>query len=230
MQAIDHVVLAALDGDVDRVRAQVTTNPALLHARTMFGYGVAHAAHYGGHPEILDALQIAPDAQLAAELGRIELLQVDGGSTTTTPLHGAAYYGQVRAAALLIDAGGDADATTNDGFLDIPVLGSAIATTPGLPQPSDGEEVVLALVRLLLEAGAQVDRPRRDGMTALHSAAWRGLARVAQELLDAGADATRVATDGPHAGQTAADAAFSQGHLRLAVALDRGVDVANPYA
>jgi hypothetical protein len=64
----------------------------------------------------------------------------------------------------------------------------------------------------------------------LHSAAWRGLARVVQELLDAGTDATLVATDGPHAGQTAADAALSQGHLRLAVALDRGIDVANPYA
>jgi SAM-dependent methyltransferase len=67
-----------------------------------------------------------------------------------------------------------------------------------------------------------------DGMTALHAAAWRGLARVVQELLDAGADPTARATDGPHAGETAADTALAQGQLLLAVALDTGAPAANP--
>ena len=67
-------------------------------------------------------------------------------------------------------------------------------------------------------------------MTALHSAAWRGLGRVVQELLDAGADRDARATDGPHAGQTPADAALAQGHLVLASHLDSGaLDVASPY-
>ena len=105
-------------------------------------------------------------------------------------------------AELLLGAGADPRAITEDEFLRIPVLGSAIATTPGVPQPSDDEDVVLRLVRMLLEHGAEPDQTRRDGMTALHSAAWRGLDRVVQELLDAGADRTRRATDGPHAGQT----------------------------
>lgn len=67
-------------------------------------------------------------------------------------------------------------------------------------------------------------------MTPLHSAAWRGLSRVAQELLDDGADLSASAIDGPHAGERAADTALSQGHLVLAARLDAGVtDVVSPY-
>ena len=90
--------------------------------------------------------------------------------------------------------------------------------------------MVLALVRLLLEHGAEVDARRADGMTPLHAAAWRGLGRVVQELLDAGADPAATATSGPHAGQTPADTALAQGHLVLASRLDAGVpEVASPY-
>ena len=109
---------------------------------------------------------------------------------------------------------------TRDSFLQITVLGSAVATTPGIPQPSDDEAVVLRLVRLLVDRGADVTARRKDGMTALHGAAWRGHGNVAQALLDAGADPAATATSGPHAGQTAADTALSQGHLVLAARLD----------
>jgi ankyrin repeat protein len=177
---------------------------------------------------------------LAAELGDAEAvraaLATDPGAvgahdaTGSTALHGASYWGRVEVAELLLGAGADPRAITEDQFLRIPVLGSAIATTPGVPQPSDDEDVVLHLVRVLLEHGAEPDDVRRDGMTALHGAAWRGLGRVVQELLDAGADREARATDGPHAGQTPADAALAQGHLVLASQLDSGaVDVASPY-
>ena len=78
---------------------------------------------------------------------------------------------------------------------------------------------MLGLVRLLLERGAAVNGRRGDGMTALHSACWRGLDQVAQELLGAGADPTLTATAGPHQGQTPADTARNQGHLLLAARL-----------
>jgi hypothetical protein len=55
-------------------------------------------------------------------------------------------------------------------------------------------------------------------------------ARVAQELLDAGADPAITATAGPHYGQAPADTALSQGHLLLAARLDvPGQAVSGPY-
>ncbi|WP_300607082.1 ankyrin repeat domain-containing protein [Trebonia sp.] len=89
---------------------------------------------------------------------------------------------------------------------------------------------MFGLVRLLLERGADVNGRRGDGMTALHSACWRGLGRVAQELLDAGADPAITAVAGPHRGQTPADTALAQGHLLLAARLDvPGQSVSSPY-
>jgi ankyrin repeat protein len=132
---------------------------------------------------------------------------------------------------MLLDAGADSCAPTRDEFLHISPLGSAIATTPGVAQPSDDEDNVMTLVRLLLEHGADPNATRRDGMTPLHTAAWRGLPAVVQELLDAGADRAMTASSGPHAGQTPADTALGQGHLVLAARLDSGIPtVADPYA
>ena len=177
---------------------------------------------------------------LAAELGDVDAvrvaLDVDPAAVAARRQRGdgvarRVVLGRADVAEVLLGAGADPLAITEDEFLRIPVLGSAIATTPGVPQPSDDEDVVLRLVQLLLEHGADPDQPRRDGMTALHSAAWRGLGRVVQELLDAGAAiATPGPPTGPHAGQTPADAALAQGHLVLASQLDSGaLDVASPY-
>jgi ankyrin repeat protein len=243
MQAVDRLVAAALQGRVTVVRQMIAADPALLSARNMFGAGAVHAAHFGGQDAVLDALDdlgLVVDGFLAAELGRMDVLREalardarlavrfdDGGSTA---LHAAAYWGQYEAAELLLDAGADPNAISRDGFLQIAPLGSAIATTPGIPQPSDDEDAVLSLTRLLLERGADVNARRGDGLTALHTAGWRGLAMVVQELLDAGADRAAAATAGAHQGQTPADTALTQGHLVLAARLDApGQSAFSPY-
>lgn len=214
--------------------SRLRADPALLEARNFFGAGVAHAVRYGGHPELLDVPELAgwsPGLVTSAELGDVaavrQALAADPGDAmrlfgTTTALHAAAYWGQHEVADLLLAAGADTivNERTRDNFLQITPLGSAVATTPGIPQPSEDEAVVLELVRLLIERGADVTARRKDGMTALHGAAWRGHAAVARALLDAGADPAAAATSGPHAGQTAADTALSQGHLVLAARLD----------
>jgi uncharacterized protein len=233
MQPVDRLVVASLLGRVDDVRRMVTADPALLSARNMFGAGAVHAAHFGRQDAVLAALAdlgLEVDAFVAAELGHLETLRealaADPGLATrfddrgSTVLHAALYWGQHEPAELLLDAGADPNATTRDSFLRIAPLGTAIATTPGIPQPSDSEAAVLDLVRMLLHRGAAVNARRADGMTALHAASWRGLAEVVQELLEAGADPAMTATAGSHQGQTPADTALAQGHLILAARLD----------
>jgi uncharacterized protein len=236
VQPIDHLIAAALTGDREYVGTMLRADPALLEARNMFGAGVAHAARYGGHPELFDVPELAgwvPGLVTSAQLGDVaavrQALAADPASAvqffgTTTALHAAAYWGQHEVAELLLEAGADSIVSepTKDSFLQITPLGAAVATTPGIPQPSDDEAVVLGLVRLLLDRGADVTAPRKDGMTPLHGAAWRGHAAVVHVLLEAGADPAATATSGPHAGQTAADTALSQGHLVLAARLDVG--------
>jgi ankyrin repeat protein len=242
MRPIDHAVAAVLEGDDGRVLAALDADPSLATQRTMFGVGVLHAAVATGRTGLV--ARLCPDGPselgLAAELGDLaaveRLLAADPrrldepDARGSRPLHGACYWGCADVVDVLLAAGADPGAVTHDDFLRIPPLGSAIATTPGVPQPSDDEDVVLRMVRSLLEHGADPAATRKDGMTPLHSAAWRGLDRVAQELLDAGAAPTAQATSGPHAGQTPADTALSQGHLVLASRLDGGApDVADPY-
>jgi ankyrin len=245
MQDVDHLVAAVLRGDRGRVEELVADHPERGTARNMFGVAPLHAAHFTGRDDLVALLAPPPaggdDLFLAAELGDVDAVDRllgegpgrvrDFDARGATALHGACYWGQVAAARRLLAAGADPTAATRDTFLRISPLGSAIAATPGVPQPSDDEDVVLALTRLLLEHGAEPNHARLDGMTPLHAAAWRGLDRVVQELLDAGADRAATATAGPHAGETPGDTALTQGHLVLASALDSGVaDVASPYA
>jgi ankyrin repeat protein len=241
MQPVDHLVAAALDGDRATFDRLMSADPGLRTARNMFGVSALHAAQAAGRADIAAALEPegGPGLHLAAELGRLDAVEralVDDPAAAravdasgSTPLHGACYWGRVEVAHRLLAAGAEPSTPSRDRFLQITPLGAAVATTPGVPQPSDDEDVVLALVRLLLEHGAEPDHPRLDGMTPLHAAAWRGLGRVAQELLDAGADRSATATGGPHAGQTPADTALAQGHLVLAARLDGGLEVASPY-
>jgi ankyrin repeat protein len=172
--------------------------------------------------DLLLAYGVPLDIFLAAELGRLDLIcsALNAGpkialafnGSGSTALHCACYWGQVPAALLLIDSGADPNAATRDSFLQIRPLGCAVAT-PDVPNPSDREEVVFELVSLLIAKGADVNGRRKDGLTALHSAAYRGHVRVLDLLLRHGADASLKGSDGagPHAGQTALDMASAQG-------------------
>ncbi len=73
-----------------------------------------------------------------------------------------------------------------------------------------------AAVRTLLAAGADVDAPRGDGMTALHWAARHGDAATARRLLGAGADPEAVTRLGRH---TALHVASRAGHAPVIAAL-----------
>lgn len=227
MSPLEAILAAAKNGDYDRVRALLDADPALATATSMLGAQPIHAAHFGGRRRIVDLLVskgVEIDYFLAAELGmltHVEPAQAQAFSPAgSTALHRACYWGQTAVARLLLERGADPNAVTRDSFLQIAPICCAVAT-PDVPNPSDSEDVVLELVALLVSYGANVNARRRDGLTALHSAAWRGLPRVIQLLLGHGADASirGYAGDGPHAGQTARDVALAQGRTEAAALL-----------
>lgn len=232
---VDEIIAAATRGDLEQVAELLARDPSLADAPNMFGTTALHAAYYSARFRVVGVLLFKGrglDVFRAAELGVLsylsELLQraparaMERNPAGSTALHGACYWGSVEAARLLLNHGADVNAATADAFLQIHPLGCAVAT-PDVPSPGQDETVVLQLVDLLLDRGAQVNARRRDGMTALHSAAYRGHLRVIRRLLDHGADASIRAHDdaGAHRGQTAAETAAAQGQ-GAAVELLRG--------
>src|SRR6185312_6020694 len=221
---IDAIIAACLQGDCERLTRILDEDPSLASARNMLGAGPIHAALYSGHTDIVALLRsrgVGTDVFLAAELGDIESVRQrlaaahEFNASGSTALHCACYWGQAAIARLLLDHGADANVPTRDGFLNIRPLGCAVAT-PDVPNPSLDENVVVELVDLLLTNGAKVDGRRRDGLTALHAAAFRGHLKVIEVLLKHGADTTIAGTSGQHAGHTARDIALAQGNEKAA--------------
>jgi ankyrin repeat protein len=227
---LDEIIEASVRGDLTSVTALLERDTTLGSAVNMFGSMALHAAHYSRHHDIVKLLLSVSrplDGFLAAELGLSSELSgwfaqhpnfaTERNTAGSTALHGACYWGSVEAARMLLEHGADANAVTADSFLQIQPLGCAVAT-PDVPNPSQDESVVLSLVDLLLDKGANVNARRRDGMTALHSAAYRGHLRVIRRLLERGADPTIRARDDAegHAGQSPAETALAQGQTAAA--------------
>ncbi|KAH9973635.1 hypothetical protein BJV74DRAFT_889043 [Russula compacta] len=92
-----------------------------------------------------------------------------------TPLHSAAYYGNVEVVQKLIEYDGDVDARENDGYTPLNIASEGV----NLKDPY--------AFRLLLENGADVDARTKDGSTPLHRASLWGALEVARILLEHGA-------------------------------------------
>lgn len=225
MATIEEGIASALAGDLDAVRAAVREDAALLRRRTQFGVGLVHAAHYAGHDGIVDWLLgagLEMDIHLAAQLDMTERVEAmlraapslanERTAAGGTVLHNAAYWCARDTAELLLRHGADARAVGTSGLMIAP-LGSAVASA-NIPNPAQDEARVLSTVLLLLSYGAEANHRRSDGMTALHTAAWRGHLDVMRVLLIAGADPAIAAhkDGGPHSGETAEMSARSQGH------------------
>ena len=67
MPPVDRPIAAAQAGQVAEVRSLVTADPGLLTARSMFGAGAVHAAHYAGQDAVLAALAGADPALTATD-------------------------------------------------------------------------------------------------------------------------------------------------------------------
>ena len=183
-------------GDAGGVESILNGDPAAANARDASGVSALMRALYRFDPDLVESVRTRTDALdvfEAAALGELdrlrEVLDADPSSATAysgdgfTALHFAAFFGELEAAALLIERGAEVDAFGR-GWMTGTALHSAASRLQ-----SD-------LVRVLLEAGANPDVRQSAGWTPLHAAAMNGdLTRVGL-LLAAGADPAAANDEG----------------------------------
>lgn len=199
-------------GLVDDVRAALERDPSLLAARDANGVSGILLAVYHGKADVARAF-VALGARMdlfeASALGAVDrvkaLLREDPSSVSAYspdgfyPLGLAAFFGHIEAVRVLIAAGADVHAVARNAFKVQPVHAAAASKD-------------IAIVRAVLEAGADPNVPQQQGFVPLHEAASSGNRELAELLVAHGAD-PRVAND---AGKTSIDLATEQGHTELA--------------
>jgi len=100
-----------------------------------------------------------------------------------TPLHAAAAGYRVEIATLLLAAGADVNAAGK-------LRGGRPLHYAADGSPERDAKRQVAMIRLLLEAGAEIHAQDKNGATPLHRAVRTRCAEAVKYLLDAGADAT----------------------------------------
>ena len=89
-----------------------------------------------------------------------------------------------------------------------------------LARPHGNDEKIAAIVRMLLQAGAEINQPSRSGMTPLMHAAWFGHAQAAAVLLEHGADPKL----GDNQGRKALELCKERGHLDICRLIESGIE------
>jgi ankyrin repeat protein len=139
---MNELIDAAKAGDVPRVREILQRSPSSGAGRAEGGESAVMAALYNGHRDLANEIaeaQIAAghslDVFAAAALGRSDELEralADGGAITAysydgwTALHLAAFFGQLEAAARLLEAGARLAAVSQNPLRNTP-LHAAVA-------------------------------------------------------------------------------------------------------
>ncbi len=190
------MVDAADSGDAAAVERLLAANPELANVRGPDGVSVVLHARYRGHARLAEQLADAVaelDLFEAAALGRVgrveELVTAAPNAVSAespdgfTALHLAAFFGQLEAAAVLLESG---------AAPDVPA-GNASRVRPLHSAAAGGHA---AIVGLLLERGADPDARQHGGYVPLHSAAGRGDEVSVRLLLEHGADRTVRTDDG----------------------------------
>jgi hypothetical protein len=206
----DQVMAAISEGDLERLEGLLAEDRGAAAARNEAGVSAVRMARYHGRQDMVDAiLRAEPELDVfdAAAVGDVvrlqELLGEDAGRARAhagdgfTPLHLAAFCGQVDAVRLLIERGADVTAVAANDMTVQPIHSAAAAGST-------------ETVRLLLQAGAKPDAQQSGGWTALHSAALHGAVEMARVLLGAGASRDVKSADGRTASDLATEASQAE--------------------
>jgi ankyrin repeat protein len=188
---------AAREGDGDRVRALLESDPALARATDDHGRTPLHHAAAQGRGEVVSILLDAG--------ADIDAREEDG----ETPLHYAAWRNQLEVGRLLIERDTDLEARNHWGRTPLLIVGRETGNAD--------------MARLLIDAGADVNARDRYNASSLDLAAWRGFADLVDLLLDNGAELPPAnSQDGQFVAMFAAD----KGLVRLFnLCVDAGVDL-----
>ena len=174
-------------GELERVKAMVTADPALVDARSGTGESAILTAVYNGRKDIANLL-VARGATLtlfeaaaAGEFDRAEGL-IDGGAPVNahsddgwTPLHLASFFGHPKVAELLLAHAADVVASSRNANGNMP-LHAALAANHKM------------VAGLLIGSGADVNAADAGGWRPLHLAASNNNLDVMRTLIAQGAD------------------------------------------
>ena len=182
-------------GDLERAKALVSADPALVDARNSAGESAILTAVYNGRKEIANLL-VARGARLslfeacaAGEFDSVERL-VDAGTPVNgfsddgwTPLHLAAYFGHPKIVELLLSRAADVAATSRNPNGNTP-LHAALAANQRI------------VAGLLIGRGADVNAADAAGWRPLHLATANNDVDSMKTLIAQGADLTVANFDG----------------------------------
>lgn len=206
-------------GELNRVKAMLTADPALIDARAPTGESAVLTAVYHRQREIVNLL-VARGASLtlfeacaAGEIERVERLLDAGGDAARldaysadgwTPLHLAAFFGHAKVAELLLARGADVAARSRNANRNTP-LHAALAGNHRL------------LAGLLVGAGADVNAADAAGWRPLHLAAAANDLDAIRALVAQGADVHAANGEG----RTPLSIATERNHREAAALLQR---------
>ena len=141
-------------GDAARVDALVAADPTLaIFAASMLG----------------DTARL--ESLLTANRSLVSAVSSDGW----TPLHLAAFFGNIEAARLLLNKGAAVKTRSTNAMKNLPLHAAAAGRHT-------------EIVKLLLEFGTPASAQQHGGWTALHAAAQHGDVDMAKVLIDNGAE------------------------------------------
>jgi len=197
MAAESDFLEAVKQGDLQKVRQRLGTEPDLANSKDENGISSALLALYHGHAEVADYVA-QRCARLnffeAAALGKTEILEDELGRDPSlthayspdgfTGLALASFFGRTEAVALLLSKGSDPNAVSRNSMRVTP-LHSAVAHRDS--------ERSFEIAKLLLDHNAAVNVAQQGGWTPLQQAAAHGNRKLVQLLLAHGAD-TQVKT------------------------------------
>lgn len=220
MSIEEQFIGAVRSGDSPQIEAMLRDLPTLADSYADDGTSAVLTALYSGHTAL--AMRIAQsrstpitlvEAAALNDTSRInEILdlnpaEVSGLSTDGfTPLHLAAYFGNIPAVDLLLKRGALASVRSDNSMGVLPIH-AAVA--------HPNEDAAHGIAALLIDAHHDVNVSQRGGFTPLMAAAENGHERVVTLLLSRGADRSAVNDEG----RSARDLAAAAGHAWLVAML-----------